>query len=94
LIFLGLELLTGCPCHTIDLQHNFNKIETWSVLKDLLSDELLAVASCGNRDDKINDENDKSLKIYEALNLFSGHAYSFLYVIELKDLKLIQLRNP
>ena len=91
---LGIELLTGCPCRRIDLQHNFNKIETWSVLKDLLNHELLAVASCGNRVDKINDEKDKSLKIYEALNLFSGHAYSFLYVVELNDLKLIQLRNP
>jgi hypothetical protein len=68
-------------------------------MKELVkNNELLAVAGCGNRRDKPNDmEEPTKNDIYEQVNLVSQHAYSFLFVIELKQhneyFRLIQLKN-
>ena len=91
-------MLTGCPCSTLFLE-NSNKDETWSKIKENFSIKELAVAICGNRNDKPNDSTEPvKIEIYKQVNLVSKHAYSFLYIQELKQnnesISLIQLRNP
>ena len=91
-------MLTGCPCSTLFLEKS-NKDETWSKIKEIFSIKELAVAGCGNRNDKPNDSTEPvEIEIYKKVNLVSNHAYSFLYSVELKQtnesIPLIQLRNP
>lgn len=81
----ALSLLTGAPTRTLktsqDLEVFFNE------LARAQADGFIVAASCGHTERR-------TLKEYEKFGLRHAHEYALLKVVQVRGVRLLQLRNP
>ncbi|TKR87465.1 hypothetical protein L596_011858 [Steinernema carpocapsae] len=85
----GLAYLTGAPCVLLDMEdESVDKDVIWVSLLSSREANFLMGCSCGAGRNSIN-ENE-----YNQVGLVPQHAYSLLDVRQVRDHRLVRLRNP